>query len=64
MKKLLLISFILTTSLFGYSYNDLLIKAQSSIFPKILLLDKKLDQWVPGDFNILLQGFTGVTQQT
>lgn len=43
MKKLLLISFILTTSLFGYSYNDLLIKAQSSIFPKILLLDKKLD---------------------
>lgn len=43
MKKLLLISFILTTSLFGYSYNDLLIKAQSSIFPKLLLLDKKLD---------------------
>lgn len=44
MKKLLLISFILTTSLFGYNYNELLIKAQSSIFPKILLLDKKLDE--------------------
>ncbi len=44
MKKLLLIAFILTTSLFGYSYNELLIKAQSSIFPKILLLDKKLDE--------------------
>ena len=44
MKKLLLISFLLTSTLFGYSYNDLLIKAQSSIFPKILLLDKKLDQ--------------------
>jgi len=34
----------LTSTLFGYSYNDLLIKAQSSIFPKILLLDQKLDQ--------------------
>lgn len=44
MKKLLLIPFLLITTLFGYSYNDLLIKAQSSIFPKILLLDKKLNE--------------------
>jgi len=29
--------------LFGYSYNELLIKAQSNIFPKILLLDKMLE---------------------
>ncbi len=44
MKKLLLISLLLTSTLFGYSYNELLIQAQSSIFPKILLLDKKLDK--------------------
>jgi len=44
MKKLLLTSCILATSLFGYSYNDLLLKAQSNIFPKILLLDKKLGE--------------------
>ncbi|MDQ1340165.1 MAG: hypothetical protein QG567_1322 [Campylobacterota bacterium] len=45
MKKfLLIIPFLFVTTLFGYSYNDLLIKAQSSIFPKILLLDKKLDE--------------------
>jgi hypothetical protein len=43
MKKLLMISFLLTTTLFGYSYNDLLIKAQSAIFPKIMLLDKNLE---------------------
>lgn len=49
MKKLLLIFFLLTSTLFGYSYNDLVIKAQSSIFPKILLLDKKLyDKLVDG----------------
>ncbi len=44
MKKFLLISLLLTSTLFGYTYNDLLIQAQSSIFPKILLLDKKLDE--------------------
>ena len=43
MKKTLLLSLLLTSTLFGYSYNELLIQAQSSIFPKILLLDKKLD---------------------
>jgi hypothetical protein len=49
MKKFLLIFLLLTSTLFGYSYNNLLIKAQSSIFPKILLLDKKLnDKLVEG----------------
>ena len=50
MKKLLIISILFAaTSLFGYSYNELLIKAQSNIFPKILLLDKKLnDKLVDG----------------
>ena len=28
---------------YGYNYNSLLLKAQASIFPKIILLDKKLD---------------------
>lgn len=28
--------------LFGYSYDDLVLKAQSSIFPKIMLLDKEI----------------------
>jgi len=27
---------------YGYNYSDILLKAQASIFPKILLLDKKL----------------------
>ncbi len=44
MRKLLFILSLLTSTLFGYSYNDLVVKAQSSIFPKILLLDKKLDE--------------------
>ena len=44
MRFILLISFLLSTTLFGYNYNELLIKAQSSIFPKLLLLDKKIDQ--------------------
>lgn len=28
---------------FGYNYDDLLLKAQASIFPKIMLLDKKIE---------------------
>lgn len=28
---------------FGYNYDDLILKAQASIFPKIILLDKKID---------------------
>ena len=49
MKKFLLISLLVTGTLFAHSYNELLIRAQSSIFPKILLLDKKLyDKLIDG----------------
>lgn len=44
MLKLILIFFILTATTFGYSYNETLINAQAAVFPKILLLDKKLDK--------------------
>ncbi len=43
MKKALLLFFILISLLHGYNYNEVLLKAQASIFPKILLLDKKLE---------------------
>ena len=43
MKVLILFFLIFVTLVYSsYSYNDLLLKVQSSIFPKILLLDKKL----------------------
>lgn len=43
MKKLLFIYFTLLSFAFGYNYDDLVLKAQASIFPKILLLDKKIE---------------------
>jgi len=43
MKKIVLLSLIFINIAYGFSYNDILLKAQASIFPKILLLDKKLD---------------------
>ena len=43
MKKLVLLFFILTASLYGYTYNETLLKAQAAVFPKILLLDKKIN---------------------
>jgi len=50
MKKFFVVFIVFTiTSLSGYSYNEVLIKAQSKIFPKILLLDKKLkDKLIDG----------------
>lgn len=42
MKKFLLLYFVFVSLAFGYSYDEILLKAQSSIFPKIILLDKKL----------------------
>jgi len=42
MKKIILLFFIFINSLYGFSYNDILLKAQASIFPKIILLDKKV----------------------
>ena len=40
--RALLLLFLLTSALFANSYSELLIKAQSEIFPKLLLLDTKL----------------------
>lgn len=43
MKKTILFFLIFANFAYGYSYDDLLLKAQASIFPKILLLDKKIE---------------------
>ncbi|MGE4418881.1 MAG: hypothetical protein AB7D38_03480 [Sulfurimonas sp.] len=43
MKKAVILLFILVSFSYGYTYNKLLLKAQASIFPKIIMLDKKLD---------------------
>jgi len=42
MRSLILI-LMLSSLAFGFNYNDILLKAQISIFPKILLLDKKIE---------------------
>jgi len=42
MIRVFLFFILFSQSLFGYNYDDLLLKAQSSIFPKIMLLDKKI----------------------
>lgn len=44
MLRISIFLFLVYGTLFGYSYSDLLIKAQNAIFPKILLLDKQLEQ--------------------
>lgn len=43
MKKIILLYLTIVGLAYGYNYNDLLLKAQASMFPKIMLLDKKLD---------------------
>jgi len=43
MKKLIFLCIIFVNLAYSYSYNDILLKAQASIFPKVILLDKKLD---------------------
>ncbi len=43
MKKILFLYLMLLSFAFGYSYDDLVLKAQASIFPKIILLDKKIE---------------------
>ncbi len=43
MKKILFLYLTLITIAFGYNYDDLVLKAQASIFPKIILLDKKIE---------------------
>lgn len=42
MKKFILLLLTLVNLAFAYNYDDVLLKAQASIFPKIMLLDKKL----------------------
>lgn len=50
MKKIALFLFILVNFAYGYTYNKLLLKAQASIFPKIIMLDKKIhDKLVDGE---------------
>jgi hypothetical protein len=43
MKKILLLCLTLVNLAFGYNYDEVLLKAQASIFPKIILLDKKIE---------------------
>ena len=43
MKKLLLLCFVFVNFVFAHNYDDVLLKAQAAIFPKIILLDKKLE---------------------
>lgn len=44
MKKTALLLVLLVSFSYGYTYNKLLLKAQASIFPKIIMLDKKVDR--------------------
>jgi hypothetical protein len=46
MKKLLFLIITLQISLLGYNYNELLLKAQASVFPKLILLDKDISKKV------------------
>lgn len=43
MKKILFLYLAFVNIAFGYNYDDIVLKAQASIFPKIILLDKKID---------------------
>ena len=42
MYRIVLLLTLLYTTLFGYEYDKLLLKAQSNIFPKLVLLDKDI----------------------
>lgn len=43
MKKIMFLYLTLINIAFAYNYDDVLLKAQASIFPKIILLDKKVE---------------------
>ena len=43
MKRIVFIYLTLVTLAFGHNYDEVLLKAQASIFPKIILLDKKVE---------------------
>ena len=42
MKRYIILLILLYTTLFGYKYDNLLLKAQAYIFPKLILLDKDI----------------------
>jgi len=44
MKKAIFFLLVFVNIVYGFNYDDVSLKAQASIFPKILLLDKKLDE--------------------
>ncbi len=46
MKKIGLLLIIFSVTLFGYEYDKLLLKAQSNIFPKLILLDEDISKKV------------------
>jgi len=48
MKKIILLYLTLLNIAFAYNYDDVLLKAQASIFPKIMLLDKKVEEKLIG----------------
>ena len=43
MKKIILSLFFLSITAFGFDYNEILLKTQATIYPKIILLDKNLN---------------------
>jgi len=43
MKKILFLYLTIINIAFGYNYDNVVLKAQASIFPKIILLDKKIE---------------------
>lgn len=43
MKKTLFLLLTFVNLVFAYNYDDVLIKAQAAIFPKVILLDKKIE---------------------
>ena len=43
MKKIIFLCLIFVNLAYSYTYNDVLLKAQASIFPKIMLLDKRVE---------------------
>lgn len=43
MKKIIFLYFLFINLAYGYNYNEVLLKAHASIFPKIMLLDKKIE---------------------
>ena len=50
MKKIIFLYLILVNVAYGYNYDELLLKAQASIFPKVMLLDRKVeDKLIDGE---------------